>query len=160
MLFRSGLFSVHEFLHVLVRTLSRDDIGYYDKYSFNEYTRKLFVEFAEFVVMHYALSNRNDSKYWRDAKERVLRAGHKEAWITEMVRIKHADFSFREANGMAYISAGLDYNPITEYDIKNLNLTHLRQLDYNRLMRNRKTWEESCKGLPTLYSHIKELHEG
>lgn len=156
----NGLFSVHEFLHVLVRTISRKQIGYLDKLSFNTYVNILFKEFAEFVALHYMLSQRCDTQYWKDASNRIVNPSHEEAWIQKLIKIKHTQFSFKEANGMTYISAGLDYNPITRYDISNLNLNHIKsRLNYNNLKLKSEEMSAISKTLPSLYSHIKQLNE-
>ncbi len=157
----NGLFSVHEFLHILVRTLSRKTIGYFDKLSFNTYTSAIFNEFSEFVVLHYMLSQRRDTSYWKDAANRVIKQTHDEAWIRKMIKIKHTEFGFTEANGMTYISAGLDYNPITRYDIHNIKMSHLQSmLNYNTLKNKCLEMQSICEGLPSLYSHVKQLNEG
>jgi hypothetical protein len=66
----NGLFSVHEFLFKLVDILQRGNINQFDRDMYNVSVRDLFDNFAKFVAMHYALSHRDDTKYWQDIQNR------------------------------------------------------------------------------------------
>ena len=79
----NGLLAVHEYLHLLLRCLGRSEISQFTRDHFNFATRKLTKSFAEFVGIHYALSTRTDTKYWRDIQERKY----------------PFDFDFYQANG-------------------------------------------------------------
>jgi flavin-dependent dehydrogenase len=61
----SGLYTVHEFLFQLVRALHRGVPSTWDVDAYNTAVFRLFNEFAEFVALHYALTKREDTKYWR-----------------------------------------------------------------------------------------------
>jgi len=66
----NGLYTVHEFLLQLSRILQRDTISRFDRDAFNYKCKDMFRSFAEFVAMHFALTQRNDTQYWRDIQER------------------------------------------------------------------------------------------
>ncbi len=69
----NGLLSVHEFLTYLVKTIRRGDgdtISQWDRDLFNIKSKKFFDNFTEFVSMHYALSHRDDTEYWKDVANR------------------------------------------------------------------------------------------
>jgi len=67
----TGLFTVHEYLTKLVRSMNRDGyVSQWDKDVFNSVCKKVFKNFAEFVAMHYSLSHRDDTAYWRDVGSR------------------------------------------------------------------------------------------
>ena len=67
----NGLFTVHEFLLSLVDTLSRDKISQWDIDAYNERTFKLYDGFAKVhCALHYKLSVRQDTPYWRDITTR------------------------------------------------------------------------------------------
>ena len=61
----NGLLSVHEFLIKLVRILSRGSVSNFTKEQFNLSCTNSFRYFAEFVAIHYALSVRTDTPYWK-----------------------------------------------------------------------------------------------
>ena len=44
----------------------QDTISQWDRDNFNVECKRFFNGFTEFVAMHYALSHRNDTEYWRD----------------------------------------------------------------------------------------------
>jgi hypothetical protein len=71
----NGLFSVHEFLFKLVDILQRGDISQFDRDMYNISVRDLFTNFAKFVALHYALSHRDDTEYWRTCKNKSFQ-GH------------------------------------------------------------------------------------
>ena len=66
----NGLYSVHEFLFHLSRILQRDRVSRFDRDAFNYKCKAMFRSFAEFVAMHFALTQRDDTQYWRDIQER------------------------------------------------------------------------------------------
>lgn len=66
----SGLFTVHEFLILLCQSLEREEISQWDRDAYNHNCFQQFNSFADFVALHYALSVREDSKYWNDIKNK------------------------------------------------------------------------------------------
>jgi hypothetical protein len=71
----NGLFSVHEFLFKLVDILQRGEISQFDRDMYNVSVKDLFTNFAKFVALHYALSHRDDTEYWRACKNKSFQ-GH------------------------------------------------------------------------------------
>ena len=67
----NGLLTVHEFLMYLIYIMDRhNNLSSMDILSFNRQCKKFFNEFTDFVAMHFSLSNRNDTKYWKDISKR------------------------------------------------------------------------------------------
>ena len=66
----NGLFTVHEFLLRFIRNTQRSTVTQWDRDNFNYQCKKMFRDFAEFVAMHYALSNRSDTAYWKAVTNR------------------------------------------------------------------------------------------
>ncbi len=64
----NGLFSVHEFLFRLIDILNRNEINQFDRDMYNVEVKRIFDNFAKFVVLHYALSHRDDTQYWKDTQ--------------------------------------------------------------------------------------------
>jgi len=70
----NGLYTVHEFLFKLIDTLSRDEtISQFDRDMYNSTTRIMFEGFAKFVALHYALSHRDDTEYWKAISKKHFR---------------------------------------------------------------------------------------
>lgn len=61
----NGLYSVHEFLFKLADALTRGEISQFDRDMYNASVRNMFNGFAKFVALHYALSHRDDTEYWK-----------------------------------------------------------------------------------------------
>ena len=113
----NGLFSVHEFLIRLIRNLQREKISQWDRDNFNYQCKHLFREFAEFVGLHYALSHRNDTEYWKHCFNKpwdetlinlkpVAYSGFKDA-----VHRRTYDNRFADRNGLQSIAAGMHWSP-------------------------------------------------
>jgi flavin-dependent dehydrogenase len=165
----NGLLSVHEFLHFLVKTLSRDNIGYLDKTGFNIACKAFFRAFAEFVSIHYLLSQREDTKYWREAKERRFKTkndpGEYSTFGFENL-IYHRDvvsiFENRMGGAIA-IAVGLNYLPITAASVLRGEYKSGERLDYLQdtfdvWEANKIHWRRIADSSPTLYDYLKEKY--
>lgn len=68
----NGLFTVHEFLIKLCSVIERGKISQWDIDSYNTITFNQYNDFASFVAMHYALSVRSNSEYWKDITSKTF----------------------------------------------------------------------------------------
>ena len=122
----NGLFSVHEFIMRFIRNAQRDIITQWDRDNFTFQCKKLFKGFANFVAMHYAFSNRNDTEYWR--------ANASKEWDSALVNltprfengfIHAADLRDWERNfssgGLPCIAFGMEWYPLDAPTIKYLD---------------------------------------
>lgn len=164
----NGLFTVHEFLHRLVKTLSRDTIGAIDKLGFSAACRGEFRTFAEFVAIHYSLNTRNDTAYWQDARDRHIdvAAGGKysEYGFDDLIRRREEFCQFNNmGDGASIIATGLNYFPIVESTVKRSEYTHNKNLDFIEnsfeIWENNKIrWNKIADDAPTLYHFLKEKY--
>lgn len=163
----NGLFTVHEFLHKLVKTLSRGSIGSLDRAGFNASCKGDFRSFAEFVAIHYALSTREDTQYWKDVRERAIPGDPKDGvYITygfdNLIYKRDVLSQFDEhLGGAVFIAAGLNYFPITAPVIKRSEFKFKRKLDFVadvfKIWENNKVhWTNVADSAPTLYQYLKE----
>ena len=168
----NGLFSVHEFLHKLVRNLQREKVSQWDKDNFTYDCRQTFQNFAEFVALHYALSHRDDTEYWRsnlnkewskEAIERInpLTEGILKA-IVDRSFIYHHDY---KNAGLHCIAAGMNWAPtdiptIMKYGYNGdfeywksdiLNSGMIENLENKKLK-----WNNDVKKEKSLYNFIKD----
>ncbi len=67
----NGLFTVHEFLLELVKTLKKD-VTPLSRSLYNERVLEIYNNFADFISLHYALSERDDTEYWKGIKGKNL----------------------------------------------------------------------------------------
>lgn len=165
----NGLLSVHEFLHHLVKTISRDKIGYLDKTGFNIACKAFFRAFAEFVSIHYLLNQREDTQYWIEAKERRFKTkndpGEYSTFGFENL-IYHRDVVSIFENrmgGAISIAVGLNYLPITSANVLRGEYKTGEKLDYLQdtfdIWESNKThWKRIADSAPTIYEYLKEKY--
>lgn len=163
----NGLYTVHEFLSYLIRMFERDNISQWDRDTYNYACRNTFNNWAEFVSMHYALSERDDSKYWKDNLDREYDKGISDLSSTQShgfrdhINNKMYDFRYIEDSGIACISAGYGYFPLSDNTLRYANKTE--KFDYTpyllpikQLDDRKKEWNDVVKDSPTLYEYLKK----
>jgi tryptophan halogenase len=165
----SGLFTVHEFLTKLARVLERGSISQFDKDCFTGSCKLQFRQFAEFVAMHYALSHRDDTKYWRDLGEKV--------WDTNLIEQKYTPYSgnivlanqdrmtnheyVSDFSGNHCIFTGMNFFPCDKHSVMSYSLMTEKDIDLystvvsNNLNTKKEHWKSLVKDYPTLYEYLK-----
>ena len=124
----TGLMTTHENLILLSDTLSQRDriVTKHDRDVFNHQTEKIIESMKNFVTLHYTLSCRDDTQYWRDCTE-TINFGKFEHGINEATLIGLNDYrnlldslemktweSDNMGEGTIYITAGMGVRPISE----------------------------------------------
>ena len=166
----SGLFTVHEFLLKLVRNLQREYVNQWDKDVFSTSCVSQFREFAEFVAMHYALSHRDDTEYWRS----VSKKQYSKPMVDQEPPIIHGftyfcynkmrDLSFNDS-GINCIATGMNWFPI---DIPTLKIA-LQEFDDEKLKeyykpsiqsltKRTEQFKDIVKEEPTLYEYLRDTY--
>jgi len=111
--------------------------------------------------MHYSLSHRDDTQYWRDVRERSIAELE---LVQKVMKVKHIDHYFTIDGGMHYIATGMNYDPISMTDI----LTKQYELDTDIIDEkyvatfdtNKNRWKNNAKKELTLYKFLKENIHG
>jgi tryptophan halogenase len=154
----NGLLSVHEFLINLVKVMKRgdgDSISQWDRDNFNLACKTFFDNFTEFVSMHYALSHRDDTKYWRDVSNKSFYNNRlTDKGIKADIETKMNKYDYLISNsGHHCVGVGLRYfgydvitNELTENDI-------IRIKYREKLVRE---WDYLCKNKPSLLKFLKD----
>jgi len=166
----NGLFTVHEFLIRLVKNLNRESISQWDRDNFNYDCRVLFRNFAEFVALHYAMSHREDTNYWKNNlnKEWVkdlmdFKTDLRNGLSSAIIERTHNGY-FPEVGGLHCIAAGLNFSPIDrDYidfynsDIDKEEHDKFEKPYIDRLDERSKSWKNAVKDKPSLYNFLKEF---
>ena len=150
----NGLFTVHEFLIKLLRNMQRDKISQWDKENYNYQCKLIFREFAEFVAAHYALSNRDDTPYWRYC----LNKNWEESLLTLKPKIMHGffqyarardtDYQFRSDGGFSYIAAGMHWAPVDKISLIKSGLKYYELENvFQQAINNINNRKEHCEKL-------------
>jgi hypothetical protein len=164
----NGLFTVHEFLDKLVKTLSRGTVTQWDRDAYNSVTRRQYLGFKEFVAQHYALSNRTDTQYWRDITNKTFQPEvpalepSMVVGFNDLAEIHINRQRYDGQGGIHCIATGLNYFPVNKKDIE--RWTFSNGIDYYQSTKNtfeiweklRKMWQEEADASPTMYEWLKE----
>jgi hypothetical protein len=164
----NGLFTVHEFLDKLVKTLGRETITQWDRDAYNSKTRQQYLGFKEFVGQHYALSNRTDTKYWRDITEKTFQPNVpelKSAMVNSFADLAEVQINRNEHNGIGgihCIATGLNYFPVNAITVDRWKFNHGVDLyercksTWNTWRIFRHSWQKEADDSPTMYQWLKE----
>jgi len=168
----NGLLSVHVFLSNLVKIIrDRPIVSNFLKDHFNTACHRFFKIFSEFVATHYALSTRDDSEYWRDIQKRNYPIDKVYSRFDSHFQMSNY-FNFdnhaypKFETGISCVGVGMNFWPTDEnilrHDGYENNLEVLKDKWSNNIKQmeeTKKRWEEQIKDCPTLYQHLKTLHE-
>jgi len=165
----NGLFSVHEFLIELIRNLKRENISQWDRDNFTFTCRQIFQNFAEFVALHYALSHRNDTEYWkanlnkewsREVTERMPTLTH---GILKVMVNRNNNYYHEKNSGFHCIAAGMNWAPddldsLIKYS-KNNDLNYWNNFfkkSVDNLEHKKNVWKNCVKDKPSLYDFLQD----
>ena len=163
----NALFTVYWFLRRLSKTLLRDGVTQWDKDVYNTSTRGLYNNLAEFVALHYALSIREDTQYWKDISEKTycekminLIPSHNVGFF-DLQNKKMFNARLDPTAGITYVSVGMNYflkdKIDQEWEIYG---------DYNNLKKyvdslkekfeiKKNKWKTASNNSPSLYDYLK-----
>jgi tryptophan halogenase len=163
----NGLFTVHEFLFKLIKTLERPAVTQWDIDVYNASCLTIFRNFAEFVALHYALSIRTDTDYWIANGDRTYSPGLSSLQPQSF----HGFYDLQHRKmftGIAPINAGITRISIgMNYMILDSTSIQLQQnrdgVDYKevyastfKIFEKKKTyWKAATEMEPTLYKYLK-----
>lgn len=165
----NGLLTVHVFLLQLVKFLGREIISRWDQDVYNTGVKKFYKEFAEFVALHYALSVRTDTEYWRDISKKSFCSTMVDLEATDVIGFaKFAQNKYEQtdynqcSNGIIDICHGMNYFNIDESVISQWSF--FNQRDYKQIVdelipiwnQNQKNWKTSADCSPTLYQYLNK----
>jgi len=122
----TGLMTTHENLIYLCDTLSRRQghVLRFDTDSYNWITDNMIESMKNFIALHYALSMREDTPYWRDCTSKITFPLPKDAFPSTINAyndvfnlldgIENAFYDSAKLQGSIYIAAGQGFRPINE----------------------------------------------
>jgi tryptophan halogenase len=167
----NGLFTVHEFLTNLVKNLQRDKISQWDRDNFTFQCKHLFKGFSEFVALHYALSHRNDTLYWKNCfnkswdKTLINLEPVGVSGINRAVWQRTYDFNFGSKGGLHCIAAGMHWGPTNKVSlIKEGKYTEQSlEKEFKSCIKKLNERKEVCNTLvktkPSLFSVLKNVYK-
>jgi len=156
----SGLFTVHEFLRQLIRELKRDKISQWDRDNFTFRCNDLFKYFAEFVALHYTLSHRDDTEYWKHLQNKNWLVKENKAMIS-IANAKMLDHYFGEIGGIHAIATGMHFSPTELSEIVWISMVQKEHLErawapFIEILNKRKNkWKQLAKKSEKTYDFLK-----
>jgi len=122
----NGLMSVHEFLiHFINICEGKDILNNFDAHTFNHACREQFLYFADFITIHYAMTNRIDSKYWQDILKQDFTDSPVMRQIYELRTASIYDLpdllNWPQLGAHLYMLAGHKINPFTNFKTSHLD---------------------------------------
>jgi len=165
----NGLFTTHEFLFKLVKALGRDHVNKFDIDAYNMHNKWAFRNFAEFVGLHYALTGRDDTPYWKACQARNYASkGMDNLETTRIIGFQTAGLNKYYNNefsdgGFPCIAAGMQWAPVSATDAIH-NRVWLTEQDHKIMWKkitenlDKKVgeWESMIKDCPNYYDYMKE----
>ncbi len=166
----NGLFTIHTFLFKLVDALNRGPISQWDKDVYNVTCKILFDSFAHFVSLHYALSHRTDTQYWKDITTKTFSNMQDVSYLQtsgffELAKLKMASGNHELTSGMNCVATGMNFFIYNAQDLLPhpvLKEDFLKQYidDFNiRTKGYQSKWEEEAKSAPSLYEYLKNKYD-
>jgi len=164
----NGLFTVHEFLLMLVSVLQRGYGTQWDRDVYNTATRNLYENFAEFVALHYALSIREDTPYWQDVKNKsfspnmVKQIPTINKGFAYLANKKMFDFKHDIEGGTHCVATGMNYFVFNILNVLHAEKTYGISVKdtvdtfVNQRQERINLWEKRANSSPILSNYLKE----
>ena len=177
----TGLMTTHENLMYLVDTLKRrKKVTKIDIDSYNYTVDHAIESMKYFIGMHYVLSQRDDTQYWKDATQNTALFSNHDltqymndclSWHS-MLESRREYFQLYEGlrknfwspdkfEGLIYIAAGQSFRPINEHNVNEAHFIYPRRKGeveqvHQDWQRDRKAIYSQVKELPTHYEYLRD----
>ena len=154
----NGLQLTHEALYNLVRVLQRETTNQFDKDQFTAICKTTFRTMAEFISMHYILSQRDDTEYWKHWTNKTIAT----KFDNMMLYVENVQRNYHHSSegGLHCIGTGMHWWPTDKaallYNIFDTDFEKELQHYIKRLTERRDVWRYKVEDCPTPYQFLKE----
>lgn len=168
----TGLLTTHENLIRLVTTLSRRNgyVNQFDIDGWNFAAREEMENFKQFVSQHYALSTRDDTKYWHHVTHNIhyctsainLEPEYRLNNLDLLNRLNVENFfPWNTPDGKIFILAGMGLNPVSYPLTKLMSVRNPKTEDFwlevrNNYLARKEKLLKLIDLLPTHYQFLRE----
>ncbi len=168
----NGLHTTYELALKLIKVINRGFVNQWDIDSFNYMSRHTILGFKEFVQMHYFLSNRDDSDFWKYMTSTspvgdVFEARIDQTSLKSLTFNKlnpFGTFSYDRNNGTHCIAAGMEYSSVSADSIS-LYAMHLEKpiVDIvnnfiSENLKDRILWKNHSKNSLSHEEYLSRIH--
>jgi hypothetical protein len=135
---------------------------------YNASCLNIFRNFAEFVALHYALSVRNDTEYWRANSSRTYSPGlpylepQSFQGFYELQHIKMFTARVPMSAGITLIAVGMNYpllDNVTRIHQENrdgISYKEKYKESFETFEKKKEYWAKLAETEPTLYQYLKD----
>ncbi len=161
------MFTVHEFLIELARTLRRPNVNQLDRDEFNHCCKGTFDRFAEFVAVHYYMSARDDTQYWRDLTNKSIAKEKMGSYDIERLIEHKNNYNYYSETGLQCIATGMYRFPTDDIAIATENYLKEKTNDWlldkfsKDITERERTvgrWKEAALKKPKLIDVLADIH--
>jgi len=177
----TGLFTTCVFVMRLAEVLTDDGYNQIDISNYNTICRADFDGLCKFVSIHYALTQRDDTQYWRDIRNRDYNGyiipenasmpftqSNPDFYTSELLTRKYFSKDYDANSGTHCIMVGNNFNPIKEIDVVKGsyygNGPSMKQLEYivsdivEKTQKRQKNWLEHTKNAEFQYDYLMRTY--
>jgi tryptophan halogenase len=159
----NGLHTTHEFLKVLSKYISRGFYNQTDIDQFNIIASNIYDGFFDFVEMHYVLSKRDDTDFWKymTSKPNDISKTMSSLYQVSQDRSQMLSAYQKDRTGLVSILTGHNIFPLGPESLKIWNAVVPQDVDTTiagfdfKTKREMKNWQEEADGSPTHYEYLK-----
>ena len=164
----SGLLTTHDFARTLCNILLRGRVSQWDRDEFNLKCEDEFNYWAQFVSMHYALSHRDDSKYWQDISEKsyvglvnTVNRLQTQSLYHQTLYQKNFVKYFQADPGINCLAAGMNWNANDITTLNNIfavgtDLKHEFSIVIDNLSKRTQNWKRAVETAPSLFKYLND----
>lgn len=163
----NGLYMVHEFLFRLVLSIENGFMSQTIRDSYNYNTKKSFLALVDFISMHFALTSRTDTKYWKDINNKVFQPK-----MQNLENIENSGFStlsneffdvrrYEYNSGTSCVATGMHLFPLKKDQIfsdeflTGKNYYEMCKPVFEHWDNKKKDWQKMSDDSPTMYQYLK-----
>jgi tryptophan halogenase len=165
----NGLMFIHENASMFARMIERPLVNMFDQETYNFEVKKHFNGFSSFIQLHYVLSERRDTDFWKYMTSKVnmgdiFNRTDAHLWVREMDgRTISQGYDVSITSGFHCIAVGHEWNPIGGLVMDQWRY-HYPENDYNEISdifrvrseASRRKWIGVIKDAPSHYQFLKE----
>jgi len=165
----NGLYFIHESATHVVKAIQRGFINKLDQETYNFAVKKHFNKFSAFIQLHYVLSARRDTEFWkymtsRDVVPEQFTREDAHNWVNEMDgKTISQGWNVSVSDGFHCIAVGNEWSPVSPILINVWNYYYPgkdfkavgEMFKLNSDM-SRAKWNAAIKNAPNHYQYLKE----
>ena len=155
----NGLLSIHNFLLYFIRVMqNRTNVTQFMRDTFNNHCNYKFDGFASFVACHYAMTQRDDTEYWRYVSK--IRYPYNNLLSSTEINYMEESANFGDkyswnnlaSEALFYIMSGHGWNPFNDVVESEMNFLDAHVDEYDEV-----GWDQSeIDKMPSPYQYYQD----